>query len=639
MKNFKLTMCLVAGLTLSTFSLTFNAAESFSADATHTVVEGSDSLTTSEIISLYHVEYNSYDTLTVDSSAVDYAIPGTYQIKFEDTAVNGTTATYYSDIVVFDIQPSIDLEHQNVNTIGNKPVDSYDYQSLFGIRASEVKTGDLTSEVIIDTSEVVYDQVGHNTVYFTVSDDDGNTVTETGDLYFRELAPEIEVADEEEVVIGNELTDEELVELFEVDVIAEDGVQEVIVDDSAVDYNQVGQYPVYFTAIDSHGNESETESGLLDIVAEEVELILSADATHSVREGSDRLTRDEVIELYNVEYDQANTLSVITSGVDYQTPGSYPIVFEVSDEKSNTKSVTSELVVTDVVPTLTLSEPNVQALVNDPINLLDAFGVIATEVQSGDLNDTVTVDDSEVNYMHVGHYPVYFSVTDDEGNVVTTEGDLYLRSDAPTLTADAEQSAPEGSTLTDAQLLDLFNVTAEDNDGIDYIKVDTSKVDFNTPGRYSIIFTAYDIYGMKSNEYYSIIEVTDVIPTIETDSDEIDIVLGSGQTISDVLNIDASELEDNDLTSEVIIDDSQVNYNQEGSYQVILSVTDDEGNEVTKTVIVNIVEDSGVDGNTCLNNAGHPNNSHNCEDEDATCNNNGNACLNGNNGNDKNKHD
>ncbi|WOO88488.1 hypothetical protein R2F61_06035 [Mollicutes bacterium LVI A0078] len=632
MKKMKLVLSLTLVFALNVTSISFNADETFIADATHTVIEGSDSLSSADIMSLYHVSYNVEDTLTIDTSAIDYAIPGTYQIKFEDTNTQGNTETYYSDLVVLDRLPSIDLEHQNVQAVGNKTEDSYDYATLFGMRASEIKTGDLTSEVIIDSSEVVYDQVGHNTVYFTVSDDDGNTVTETGDLYFRELAPEIEVAPEAESVIGDELTNEELISLFEVAVISEVGVEEVLVDDSAVDYDTVGQYPVYFTAIDEHGNESETESGLLDIVSDEVELTLSADATHTVNEGSDRLTRDEIIDLYNVEYDTANTLSVITSAVDYEIPGTYQIHFDLTDDLGNSKSMTSDLVVADVKPTLSLSAPHVQALVNDPIDLLDAFGVVATEIQTGDLNQSVTVDDSEVDYMHVGHYPVYFSVSDDEQNVITAEGDLYLRSDAPTLTVDAEHSVEEQTVLTDEQLITLFNVTAEDTNGIDHIVVDTSAVDFNTPGRYSIIFTAFDIYGMESREYYAIIEITDLLPTLETDSDEINIVLGSGMTIEDVINIDASEITDNDLTNDVIIDDSQVDYDHEGSYQVYLTVSDDEGNVVNKTVTVNIVEESTVEGNTCLNNGGHPNNSSNCDDEDTTCNNNGNACTNGNNG-------
>lgn len=631
MKKIAITTALLLAVIFSVDKATLQASENFTADASHSVNEGSDRLTRDEIIDLYNVEFDANDQLAVYTSSIDYTTPGTYQIQFDDYTNDGIV-THYRDLVVTDVLPRIELQSNNVSTIGSKSPESYDLVTMFGASATEIEQGDLTTQITIDDSKVVYNQVGHNEVTFSAMDDEGNTVTETADLYFRQLAPEVTTESEEESIIGTELTDEQLIELFEVDVIAADGSVDVNVDDSQVNYNQVGQYPVYFTATDIYGIESETVGATLDIIEEEIELTLTADATHTVKEGSERLTRDQLIDLYNVEYDSDNTLAVYQSAIDYNTPGTYDVKFEVTDTKGNSTVVITEMVVSDVKPTLTIAHTHVQALVNDPIDLVETFGVAATEIEAGDINDMIIVDDSEVDYMHVGNYPVYFSVNDDEGNTVTTQGDLYLRSDAPTITGEPSQSVPEGSNLTDAELIELFNVTAEDADGIDYIKVDTSKIDFNTPGKYSIIFTAYDIYGMNSVEYYAIIEVTDVLPTIETNSDEVNIVLGSGQTINDVLNIDATELVDNDLTSEVIIDDSQVNYDQEGSYEVVLTVSDNDGNTTSKTVTVNIVSDSTASENTCVNNAGHTNNSHNCDD-DSTCNNNGNSCTNGNNGN------
>ncbi len=629
MKKIRLHAALLFAVSLSVTGVTFSASENFSADANHNVREGSDPLTASEIIDLYNVEYNQEDSLVVHTSDVDYDTPGTYQIAFDDTNAENTTTTYYRDLTVTDCAPSIDLENENVQTLGNKSPDSYDLKALFGPRASELATGDLTDQIVIDDSEVVYNQIGHNNVYFTVSDDEGNTVTEVGDLYFRELAPEITASEEADSFVNTELTEDELIELFNVEVVVADGSYEITVNDRDVNYNKIGSYPVKFYVEDIYGNRSETITSTLNII-EENKIPLTADASHSVVEGTTPLTASELIETYHVEYNTDNTLIVHTIDVDYNTPGSYPVSFEEKDSNGNSETIYSEMVVTDVLPTISFVEPHVQALVNDPIDLIDAFGVVATEQQTGDLNEFITVDDSEVDYMHVGHYPVYFTVSDEEGNTASEEGDLYLRSSAPTLTADSEHSVNENSVWTNVQLLSLYNVSATDKDGIDYIDVDTSRVDFTTPGRYTITFTAYDIYGMNSFEYYSIIEVKDLLPEILTDNSEITIESGSDYDLAQLIGIHASEIISDDLDSQVVIDDSQVNYDQAGSYTVTLTVSDDEGNMAQAIVTVTIVE---AESDECLNNGGHTNNSINCRDEDATCNNNGsNDCLNENNG-------
>ncbi len=624
MKKLGLQIALLCLVIFTTLEFTFNAQETFVADETHSVDEGSEPLTRAEVIDLYNVEYNQENSLAVYTSDIDYNTPGTYQIRFEETDVYGSMNTYYSNLVVTDLLPIIELDSENVQTVGNKSPEAYDLISLFGLTATEIETGDLTTQVTVDDSQVVYNQVGHNQVTFTVTDDEGNSVSELGDLYFRQLAPEISGLEQTNTIVGTELTKQQLIDLFEISVIAEDGSVKIDVNDRDVNYYKVGSYPVTFTAEDVYGNKSETITLTLNVIPEPVELTLSADETHNVNEGTERLTRAEVIDLYNVVYDQENSLGVYQSDVDYTTPGSYQIKFEETDSNGNSKVVYSEMVVTDVQPTISLSVAHVQALVNDPIDLLEAFGVTATELQTGDMNEFVTVDDSAVDYMHVGHYPVYFTVSDDEGNTIIEEGDLYLRSDAPTIVADSEHQVEEGSIWTLDQLLTLYNVIATDTDGINYIDVNTSKVDFKTPGRYTITFTAYDIYGMKSEEYYSIIEVTDVLPTIDTDIDQVEVEAGTEIDIEDVFGVHVG----GDY-NEVIIDDSNVDYGVEGNYEVIITAADDEGNVVTKSIIITIII---TESEGCLNNGGHTNNSHNCQDEDAVCNNNGsNDCLNQNN--------
>lgn len=585
---------------------------------------------------VYHVTTDPGATLTTDYSDVDSTVPGTYQIVFTETMEDGRSMSVTSECVITDVLPDIKFKQQNVQAVGNKNPNSYDLESLFGATATELTDGDLTTQMTIDASQVVYDQVGHNSVYFTVSDNEGNQVTEVGDLYFRSLAPTVTGRESQSSTIGQELTDQQLIDLFEIEVTAADGDVVIAVDDSQVDYQQLGTYQLSFTASDSYSVDSEPFYGSLSIVPEEQELELIAKPTASAREGYE-LSDEDLIARFEVQNDADTVLTVDQSAVDYNRPADYPVTFTETTASGQTMAVTSTLTIYDVLPGFDFEHQYIQAEVNTEIDLITAFGVRASENVTGDLNEQIIVDDSQVDYLHIGHYPVYFTVSDDEGNTVTEAGDLYLRSDAPTITGGVSATVSEGSSLSNDQLVELFGITATDKDGIDYINADTSRIDFSTPGRYSIIFTAYDIYGMNSYEYNGIIEITDVLPTISTDSDEITIEIGSQVDLATAFNITATEVTDGDLTAQVIIDDSQVDYNSVGSYQVQLSVTDNEGNTVTKTVTVTVIDSSTDLGNSCLNNGGHVNNSSNC-DQDSTCNNNGNNCDKPNNGNNGNAH-
>ncbi len=179
----------------------------------------------------------------------------------------------------------------------------------------------------------------------------------------------------------------------------------------------------------------------------------------------------------------------------------------------------------------------------------------------------------------------YTSFYDDGGFTGVVTQDVYYN----VLSANDNVQSNEETLLSNEQLIDLFNVTSATSDPIN---VDATQVNYHVPGKYPVVFTQKDSSGTEIGKQEVTIEIKDVIPEIIADNEEVEIKLG--ETIDDyesTFGIKVTEIIDGDLTNQLKIDDSNVNYNQTGTYPITLSVVDEEGNSVNKTVNVKIVRD------------------------------------------------
>ncbi len=153
------------------------------------------------------------------------------------------------------------------------------------------------------------------------------------------------------------------------------------------------------------------------------------------------------------------------------------------------------------------------------------------------------------------------------------------------LTGEVTATTTEETALSDEELISLFSVV---NNSSESITVDQSAVDYKTPGDYPVIFT-----DESSDTLDTTLTITDVLPTLDVNEAEATIEVGSN--LDDVLamfSYSATEITEGDLTTSVVIDDTGVDYNTAGTYTLVLTVTDEEGNSVTKNVTVNVEEDS-----------------------------------------------
>ncbi len=150
-------------------------------------------------------------------------------------------------------------------------------------------------------------------------------------------------------------------------------------------------------------------------------------------------------------------------------------------------------------------------------------------------------------------------------------------------------------TLTDPKPNLLEGVTALDTidgDVTSRIVVDESQVDWNTPGIYNLIYTVTDTSDNLIGDSVLVIiterqgEVDQTPPLIYNASN---VVYQIGDTIPDLSSgIIAYDDKDGNLTSEVVIDSSQVDWDVPGTYQVTYSVEDSSDNLFSITVTITV---------------------------------------------------
>ncbi len=645
-----------------------------SADEKAIIDEEGEPYTNNQLYTLFNVTHNAGvdRTLEIDQSAVDYDVPGSYEVSFTvtDNTDPSNTDTAVSTLVIEDLLPTMSLTSDDIHHhVGIEP----DYIADFGLVATEVETGDLTSEVVVDSSAVNYMESGDYPVYFTVSDEEGNVANHEATAHFSNDAPTVNYLANATTSEETPLSSAQMIDLFEVVASDDDGIQKITVDQSAVDYSTPGSYDVYFQAFDIYGaystekhailnvedvlptltcdqeivsiNETDTVDyvSLFNVVASEIE---EGDLTNQIEiedsnvnlhlpgdypvlftvsdeennevscistlniiytaptiDGLNSLTLKEenpksdkeLIELFDIEYSAMGEVEITVdqSKVDYSTPGSYEVVFTITDNYDSKVNFSSTLVIEDVLPSINSLVTTKTYHIGSNPQYIEDFGLEATEFKLGDLNSTIEIDDSKVNLEKVGTYNLSATATDSDGNTVSISLEIIVENDAPVISGNKTKTITENDIYTESELLDLFNIKVTDTDKIESIELNIDSIDFDAPGNYPLTVIATDEYGASSNYQVNLV-IEDVIPILKVPNRISFLHIGDSIDFLDAYNYSATEFSNGDLTSAVEIDDSEVNYDQIGPYTVYFTVADNDGNTVTKESLLVITDDSPV---------------------------------------------
>lgn len=188
-----------------------------------------------------------------------------------------------------------------------------------------------------------------------------------------------------------------------------------------VNQNKVGIYPVKLDAVDIYGNKANSVTIYVQIenkIAPTLEKIKD-----QTIEATDKLS--ELSAIFGIEASDYMTGESLTitytpdQSIQGNVPGTYPIKVSTKDTAGNTTESNVVLTIVDTTaPTFTAKQSSKKIEINTAApNWLTFFGIQAIDIVDGDDTKQVKVDASEVKLAQLGEYHVYFTVTDQTGNV------------------------------------------------------------------------------------------------------------------------------------------------------------------------------------------------------------------------------
>ncbi len=253
-----------------------------------------------------------------------------------------------------------------------------------------------------------------------------------------------------------------------------------------------------------------------------------------------------------------------------------------------------------MLPLISLLGPNPY-----PLNVGDSYieaGATAFDSIDGDLSSDIIIDNSSINTSSEGDYNVTYTVTDSDGKtteatrVVSVKNSIGTDNEKPVLVIIGNNPfcLVIGNTYTDP------GATATDNvDGNITYKIKKYDTLFNitNPDTHIVYYVVMDAAGnVALATRMVIVSVEDKEAPVITLNGPNPTNVNVGNTYSE-LGASAVDNVDGDLSSDIVIDNSEVNTNQAGVYKVYYTVSDKAGNmaQEIRNVNVSVMHATGTD--------------------------------------------
>ena len=372
----------------------------------------------------------------------------------------------------------------------------------------------------------------------------------------------------------------------------------IVTDDSTnVDFNTIGMYTITYNATDIYGITS-TETVNIVVTISPVITLNGATDGQTIVAATGSLSN---IASATAIDGNSNALPVITNAsdlaaLDFNTESNYTIRYFAVDQYgiSNTATVTYRIL---DPPTITLSDGS-QNGDNIPVQIGSNYTVpTATAVdRAGNILTVIRMPNPITDYSMRTNYNISYTATD-SSNIQTVLNILVAVSTPPVITINGYTNG-ETMNAVISNTSSVPTATAVDGDGMTIAVTNNgSAVDFNTLGTNIVTYGATDQYGFHSTATLVVV-VTERPPLISiadgySDGDTVTLTIGS---VFIAPTASAIDYRGNSLN--FIVDESTVDYNTAGSYNITYTATDTVNNLTTVDRITLVISQPILSGRT-----------------------------------------
>lgn len=362
--------------------------------------------------------------------------------------------------------------------------------------------------------------------------------------------------------------------------------------DADVDFTTPGTYEVTITVFDASGNLT-TKTVTVTVLNETVAPVLSGVKNLVIEQGeTDVDYLDGVTATDNIDGDLTSSIDVDDSLVNYDTIGIYRVTYTVTDAAGNEASERVNVTVAyeTEAPVLSGVDDLEIGLGESLPDFLD--GITAVDNFDGDITSDVEVKHATIDTSVLGDHQVTYEISDAAGNLTTQTVTLRV----------VDNVAPVIAGYRDLTFRVFDNpnflwsgITVTDNvDGnlLSEIEIDSSLVDMNVLGTYDLTYSVSDTAGNTGSVTVNV-TVKDFFAPEFTLNQTIYYLDGDDTPVYTDY-VAAVDNYDGDVTSTIAFDDSSVDLNTVGSYNITMTVLDSSGNEETDVLVLVVPDPANV---------------------------------------------
>ncbi|UJS28689.1 DUF5011 domain-containing protein [Macrococcoides canis] len=297
--------------------------------------------------------------------------------------------------------------------------------------------------------------------------------------------------------------------------------------------------------------------------------------------------------------DLTSEIQVVSNNVDTTKAGTYQIVYQVTDSNGNVSRATRNILVSDATPQ---SVPKITNTASNTYTVGDAFnpltGVTATDAEDGNITNKIQIVSNNVDMTTAGTYQIVYQVTDSTNQTfkltrTVLVQDKAVPNEVPKIVSNDTNNLTVGQTFD--PLKGIVATDAEDGDITAKVVVASNNVDTQKAGTYQVVYKVTDSKGSTFTLTRNVLVSAVVTPPAENAVPKITSSSSNNLNVGDTFNplsgIKATDAEDGDLTTKVVVASNNVDTQKAGTYQVVYKVTDSKGSTftLTRNVLVSAV--------------------------------------------------